>query len=122
MKIMLLAYESENDFKAREDKAKMANYMGGWHAFSEDITKSGISETSHALEAPGSATVVSVRDGKRTVKDGPFPGAKEQLGGFFILEAPDMKTAEEWAAKCPAARDGFVDVRPAPYLSEGGEQ
>ncbi len=112
MKVMLLANESPEDFSLREDKPEFDAYMGEWYAFSEEMSKAGLTQSSAALEQPSSATVVSVRDGKRKVEDGPFPDTKEQLGGFFIIDAPDLETASKWAAKCPAAKNGFVDVRP----------
>ena len=60
-----------------------------------------------------------MRGGVRKVEDGPFPDTKEQLGGFFVVDAPDMKTAVAWAAKCPAAKHGFVDVRVIPDYGQG---
>lgn len=114
MKVMILANETMEDFALREDKQKYDAYMGEWYLYSESLQKAGVSLGGAALEAPETATVVSVRDGVRKVEDGPFPDAKEQLGGFFMIEAPDMKTASDWAAKCPAAKTGFVDVRAIP--------
>lgn len=120
MKVMLLANESPEDFALRDDKAKFDAYMGEWYAYSEEMRNAGATLSGAALEAPSTATVVSVRDGKRKVEDGPFPDAKEQLGGFFIIEAPDLAAAAAWAAKCPAAKTGFVDVRPIlDFASEG---
>lgn len=122
MRVLMLANEAPEDFALRdcEDKKKYDAYMGEWYAYHDSLTKKGAYLDGAALEPPSSATVVSVRNGVRKVEDGPFPDAKEQLGGFFVLEAPDMKTAAEWAAGCPAAKNGFVDVR-AVMEVEGGE-
>lgn len=117
MQVLLLANEPPEDFALRENKEKFDSYMGEWYAYSENLKKAAGDYDGAALEPPETATVVSVRNGERHVEDGPYPDAKEQLGGFFLVNAPDMKTALEWAAKCPAARTGFVDVRPVPTLN-----
>ena len=65
------------------------------------------------LEPPSTATTVRFRGGERTVQDGPYADTKEQLGGFFIIDVPDLDTALEWAARCPAITGGAVEVRPA---------
>ncbi|WP_425408765.1 YciI family protein [Hyphococcus sp.] len=111
MKIMLLANETPQDFALRDNKDKFDAYMGEWYAYGDALKNEGVLLDGAALEPPSSATVVSVRNGERAVEDGPFADAKEQLGGFFIIEAPDMNTASRWAAKCPAAKTGFVDAR-----------
>jgi hypothetical protein len=65
-----------------------------------------------ALELPETGTTVRVREGKRRVQDGPYADTKEQLGGFIILELPSVDAALEWAARCPGASIGAVEVRP----------
>lgn len=122
MKVLLLANEAPEDFALRENKEKFEGYMGAWYAFSEALTKAGVNESGAALEPPSTATVVSVRDGKRTVEDGPYPDTKEQLGGFMIIDVPDMESAATWAAQCPAAKNGFVDARPIMDYSAGEDQ
>ncbi len=119
MKVMLLANEAPEDFTLRDNKEKFDAYMGEWYAFGGAMKEAGVMDSGEALEPPSTATVVSVRAGVRKVEDGPFPDAKEQLGGFCIIDVPDMKSAVEWAAKCPAAKNGYIDVRPIPYLEEG---
>ncbi|MBL4618475.1 MAG: hypothetical protein JKX88_00065 [Marinicaulis sp.] len=122
MKVMLLAYEAPEDFALRDDKEKLEPYMGAWYAFSQAMTKAGVKGDSAALDAPSTATVVSVRDGVREVQDGPYPDTKEQLGGFMIVDVTHMKEAVEWAGKCPASVNGFVDARPILDLGQGDEQ
>lgn len=120
MKAMLLAFESPGDFALRRaDKATFNAYMGEWFAYSEAMTKAGVVRGGAALKAPETATVVSIENGRRRVEDGPFADTKEQLGGYFILEVADLDEAARWAAKCPAAKTGFVDVRAVPDYGQG---
>ncbi|MFC2953173.1 YciI family protein [Marinicaulis aureus] len=114
MRVMILAHESPGDFAQRDDQEKSATYMGEWYAYSGAMKEAGVMLKGAALEQPSTATVVSVRNGVRKVEDGPFPDTKEQLGGFFVIEAPDMTKAVEWASKCPSEKTGFVDVRAIP--------
>ena len=118
MRLLLLANEAPEDFDLRDNKEKHDSYMGAWFAFGAALTEAGVKQASAALEPPSTATVVSVRDGVRRVEDGPYPDAKEQLGGFAIIDVADLKTGAEWAKKCPAAANGFVDVRVIPSLEE----
>ena len=122
MKVVLLAAEAPQDFAARADKGEeFQTYMGEWYAFSDFLKETGAVLADAALEVPSAATTVTVRNGVRTVEDGPYPDTKEQLGGFFVLEAPDLKTAAEWAKRCPAAKNGFVEVRPILDLGEAAQ-
>ncbi|MEO1252424.1 MAG: YciI family protein [Pseudomonadota bacterium] len=118
MKMLLLANEAPHDFALRDDGAKYDTYMGAWYAYSAEMKEAGVTLDGAALQPPETATVVSVRDGQRRIEDGPFADAKEQLGGFFVIEAPDLKAGADWAAKCPAAKTGFVDVRVIPSHEE----
>lgn len=121
MKVMLLANEAPEDFALRDDKKKFDAYMGEWFAFSGAMRKANVYDDGEALKEPTTATVVSVRDGTRRVEDGPYPDTKEQLGGFIIIDVPDMAAAAEWAKKCPAAKNGFVDARVIPDFETGAE-
>lgn len=118
MKVMLLAYEAPEEFALRNDKQKFDAYMGEWYAFGGALEEAGIFESGAALEQPHAATTISVRNGRRAVEDGPYSDTKEQLGGFFIINVDSMDEAARWAARCPAAKRGFVDVRPVPYLEQ----
>ena len=93
-----------------------------WFAYGDAMREADVYGSGEALQEPATATVVRVRDGARRVEDGPFPDAKEQLGGFAIIDVKDMDEALKWAAKCPAAKDGFVDVRAVPFLDDGEEK
>ena len=121
MKMLLLANEAPEDFALREDKDNFDSYMGAWYAYSEEMKSAGVTLDGAALQPPATATVVSVRNGERRVEDGPYPDGKEQLGGFFLIEADDLDAGARWAAKCPAAKTGFVDVRVVPTHEEHGQ-
>jgi hypothetical protein len=81
--------------------------------------------TGSPLQPDTSGTTVRVKDGRRHVQDGPYADTKEQLGGFLILELPTLDAALEWAARCPTARTGAVEIRPVSDhvrdLVEGGD-
>ncbi len=79
------------------------------------MSKAGIIRGgSDRLKAGSTATTVHVADGKTQVQDGPFADSKEQLGGYYLIEAPDLDAAISWAARCPGASHGSVEVRPIP--------
>ena len=107
MQYMLLVYE---------DDARRVENMDDWMptcaAYAQAMQKAGIYVTGHRLRGVTTATSVSVRDGKTLVMDGPYAEAKEQLGGFHIIDVPDLDTALSWAARCPSASRGSVEVRP----------
>ncbi len=119
MQVMLLAFEAPEDFAARENKASFEGYMNAWRAFGGALDRAGVLDRAAPLSHPGAATVISVKDGVRRVEDGPFSASKEQLGGFFVLRVKDMDEAVEWAAKCPAAKNGRVDIRVIPDFGQG---
>ena len=93
--------------KADQDKG-LAAYM----AYTEALKKAGAYVGSHRLQPTSTATTVRVANGKSQVLDGPYMDSKEQLGGYFIIEVPDLDAAISWAARCPAASHGVVEVRP----------
>jgi hypothetical protein len=76
------------------------------------MAQAGVIVNGDGLQGPHTATTVRIRDGKRLVQDGPFADAKEQLGGYFVIEVPDLDTALEWAARAPSAATASVEVRP----------
>lgn len=120
MKTMLLAFEAPGDFALRRaDKRTFDAYMGEWYAFGDALTKAGVFKAGAALKEPETATTISIDNGRRRVEDGPFADSKEQLGGYFILEVADLDEAARWAAKCPAAKSGRVDVRAIPDYGQG---
>lgn len=112
MQYALLFAESPDDFARRKDPATAASYMGAWTAYIGAMYQAGIVQAGAGLEPTSLATTLRMRDGARDVQDGPFADSKEQLGGFVILELPDLDAALEWAARCPVVSTGAVEVRP----------
>jgi hypothetical protein len=112
MHYMILFSETEADFAQREDPAAAGPYWGAWHAYIGALTGAGIVVSGNGLQPPATATTVRIRDGVRTIHDGPFADSKEQLGGYFIIDVPDLDSALEWAARSPSAQAGACEVRP----------
>lgn len=112
MQFMLIMTETAEDFAQRNDPEHAQAYWGGWSAFIGAMTKAGIIVNGDALQGPHTATTVRVRDGKRVVEDGPFADSKEQLGGYLVIEVPDLDTALSWAEQAPSARTASIEVRP----------
>jgi hypothetical protein len=118
MQYAMLIYESPMDFGARTTD-KGAPHIAAWRAYYKALVESGVYVGGDPLQPVASATTVRLRDGKRHVQDGPYADTKEQLGGFIILELPSLDAALGWAARCPAAATGVVEVRPlAPEMHE----
>jgi hypothetical protein len=85
--------------------------MAAYQAYIEALTKAGAFRATSRLAPASDATTVRIEDGKPQVLDGPFVDSKEQIGGFFIIDVPDLDAALSWAARCPAASHGVVEVR-----------
>jgi hypothetical protein len=116
MQFALLIYESPEAFATRNSDGTDP-YTGAWRAYYKALVEAGIYVGGDPLQVPETGTTVRLKEGKRHVQDGPFADAKEQLGGFTILELPSLDAALDWAARCPAAALGAVEVRPlAPEL------
>ena len=111
MQFALLIYESPEAFASRKSDGSDP-YTGAWRAYHKALEEAGIFVAGDPLEPPETGTTITIKDGKRGVQDGPFADTKEQLGGFTILELPSLDAALEWAARCPAASYGAVEVRP----------
>ena len=106
----LLIYEKPTDFTRRG--VETDSYVGAWRKYHQALIEAGIFVGGNPLDAPETATTVKLRDNKRQIQDGPYAATKEQLGGFTLLELPSLDAALEWAARCPAASYGAVEVRP----------
>jgi hypothetical protein len=111
MKYLCLAYEEQQKL----DDLSQAE----WHAlrketlaYVDSLRKSGRLILTHALQSATTASTVRIRGGNRSITDGPFAETKEQIGGFFLIEASDIREAIEIAAKWPSARIGSIEVRP----------
>ena len=111
MKYLLLIYGNEKDFGALSD-AEKGNIFEEYMDYSKRIKKSGHYISGEALQAISTATTVRVKNGKTLVTDGPFAETREQLGGFYMVEAKDLDEAIKLAAGIPDARMGSIEVRP----------
>lgn len=112
MKYTLMFYLSPSEFAARTDPQKREAFWGSFMPYMKAVQDAGIFTGGIGLEVPETATTLRLRDGKRLVQDGPYADTKEQLGGLFIIDVPDLDTAMDWAARYPAGPDGVVEVRP----------
>ncbi|MGX9965979.1 YciI family protein [Roseomonas sp. F4] len=112
MQFMMLLTETTNEFSHRDDPEKGPAYWAGWTAFIGAMAQAGVIVRGDGLQGPHSATTLRIRDGKPIVQDGPFADSKEQLGGYFIIEVPDLDTALAWAARAPSASYAAVEIRP----------
>ena len=111
MKYLCLIYDEEKTWTTMSQADAQA-MMGQYFAFTEDIKKSGQYVAGEALKPVNTATTVRVRNGKMSTTDGPFAETKEQLGGYYLIEARDLNDALQVAAKIPSAKTGSVEVRP----------
>jgi len=111
MKYILMAYVNETVWPAMT-KAEQEQGVAAYMAYAEALTKAGVLAGSGRLQPTSAATTVRLMDGKPQVLDGPYIDSKEQLGGYFVIEAADLDAAISWAARCPASAHGVVEVRP----------
>jgi hypothetical protein len=111
MKYMLLIYNDEERVRAtpKEDINKM---LPAYAAYTEALKNAGILLGGDRLQFTSNATTVRIQDGKTKVLNGPYAEAKEQLGGYYIIDVPDMDSALSWATRCPGANFGTIEVRP----------
>ena len=112
MKYTLLIYENAEGFALRNDPEKGRDYWAAWPAYTKALQEAGVMAGGAGLEPPGTATTVRIHSGKRHVQDGPYSETKEQLGGYYTIEVPNLDAALEWAARVPAAPGSYVEVRP----------
>ena len=111
MKYLCLIYENEKMYETMPKEEQDAVF-GEYFAFTDGIRQSGQYVAGEALHPVHTATTVRVRNGRLSTTDGPFAETKEQLGGFYLVEARDLNEAIQIAAKIPGARYGSVEVRP----------
>lgn len=112
VKYAILIYGDESaGASARPEEIE--RMMDAYWAYEAELAKhEGVRIAGEALQPTTTATTIHFRDGERMTTDGPFAETKEQLGGFYLIEAKDLDEAIEWAAKCPGAMFGTVEVRP----------
>jgi hypothetical protein len=111
MKYLLMVYVDEAASKAA-GKAEAEQLTGAYKSYVDAMTKAGIVLGTNRLQLSAAATTVRIIDGKTQVLDGPYAETKEQLGGYLLIDVPDLDAALSWAARCPGANHGTVEVRP----------
>jgi hypothetical protein len=111
MQYLLMIYSNEAGW-SKMSKAEQEKGMAAYTAYTEALTKAGVLKGSNRLQPISSATTVRIADGKSQVLDGPYVDSKEQLGGYFLIDVPNLDAAISWAARCPGASHGVVEVRP----------
>ncbi len=111
MQYVLLIYSNEADWAAKTPEQINA-VMAEYGSFTEAIVKSGNFKAGEELQPVSSATTVRVRNGRAQVTDGPFAETREQLGGFYLVEADNLDKAIEIAGRIPSAREGSIEIRP----------
>ena len=111
MQYLLLIYRNEAE-QAKMDAAALQQMGSEYGAFTQSIIQSGNFKAGDALQPTSTATTVRVRDGKTLTTDGPFAETREQLGGYYLVEAKDLDAALAIAARIPGAKVGSIEVRP----------
>lgn len=112
MQYAILIYETEAELDRRVSAEHQDEYMRPYAAYVDLLREAGVLVGGEMLRHPATATTVTVRGGTRHIQDGPVAHSREQLGGFLIVEAGNLDEALAWAARCPSAETGRVELRP----------
>ena len=110
MQYLLMLYADEAAGAAIPPE-RMRGYMGQMTAYAEALKKAGAFVATQALTPTTKGCTIRLEDGELKVHDGPYAETREQFGGYFIIEASDMDAARQWAARCPAATWGSIEIR-----------
>src|ERR1700751_5800621 len=111
MQYLLMIYQNEAEY-AKNDAATTQKMLGEYQTFTQSIIQSGHFKGGDRLQPTTTATTVRVRDGKTLTTDGPFAETREQLAGYYMVDAKDLDSAISIAARIPGARIGSIEVRP----------
>ncbi len=111
MQYLLLLYAGESGWTKMTEAEQKQGYMA-YMAYTEALKKAGALVGSNRLQPIAAATTVRNTQGKAQVLDGPYADTKEQLGGYYLIEVPDLDAALSWASRCPGASHGAIEVRP----------
>jgi len=111
MQYLLMIYNNEKEWESQAPEVLQQQY-GEYMQLTEDLKKSGQLVAGDRLQSVTTATTVRIRDGKTQVTDGPFAETREQLGGYYLVEAANLDEATKIAARIPGARLGSIEVRP----------
>ena len=118
MHYIILIYGDEKSFAqmAGDPKAQEQMYAA-YGRYGADMQEAGVLRGGAELKPTLGATTIRVRNGKAVTTDGPFAETKEQLGGYYLIDVPDLDAAVQWAARCPSAAHGSIEVRPLGHMS-----
>ena len=111
MQYLLMIYSNEAGMQSAPKEA-LTQMSAAYAAYTEAMAKAGILQGGNRLRPTSEATTVRVKNGKTEVLDGPYADTKEQLAGYFMIDVPDLDAALSWAARCPGASTGALEVRP----------
>ena len=111
MQYLLMLYAEEAGW-SKLTKAQQEQGVAAYAAYTEALKKAGVWKGSNRLQPISAATTVRVANGKSQVLDGPYIESKEQLGGYYLIDVPDLDSAISWASRCPGASHGVIEVRP----------
>ena len=107
--LMIYASEQEEDAMPADDTARVLQAYG---AYTDALIAAGALQAGERLRPVTDATSVRVRAGKTEVSNGPFAETREQLGGYYVIDVPDLDAALTWAARCPSSSYGTIEIRP----------
>jgi hypothetical protein len=111
MEYLMMVYVKESSWTEMTSDQQQQG-LAAYGAFTEALKQAGAYKGSSRLQPSSTATTVRATNGKAQVLNGPYADSKEQLGGYFLIEAPDLDGAIAWASRCPGAAHGIVEVRP----------
>lgn len=109
---MLMLYQDEAGFWFKLTPAEQKQWAAAYEAYVEAMNQAGVLERMNRFEVYLAAKTVRITDGTPKVREGPYADSREQLGGYFLIDVPDLDAAISWAGRCPAASHGVVEVRP----------
>jgi hypothetical protein len=110
MQYLLMIYNNEAGMAAAPKEA-VSQMSAAYAAYAQAMGKAGVVLGGNRLRPSAEATTVRVKGGKTEVLDGPYADTKEQLGGYYLIDVPDLDAALSWAARCPTASNGTIEVR-----------
>ncbi|EEA01217.1 DGPFAETKE family protein [Burkholderia sp. H160] len=111
MEYLLMIYSEESSWNKLTPSERQQG-VAAYQAYTESLKKAGALVGANRLQHTSSATTVRLVDGKPQVLDGPYSDSKEQLGGYYLIDVPNLDAAMSWAARCPGAAHGIMEVRP----------
>jgi hypothetical protein len=111
MEYLLALYSDETGW-SKLTPAEQQQGMAAYTAYTEALMAAGVLKGANRLQPTSAATTVRITNGKTQVLDGPYVDSKEQLGGYYLIDVPDLDAALSWAARCPGSSHGVIEVRP----------